>query len=57
MQNMQSCKPICKTICTKYDIKYEKKYAEYGKNMQNMLGQLTFEVCPKICKICNKYAK
>ncbi len=27
------------------------------KNMQNMSDQKTFQVCNKICKICNKDAK
>ncbi len=27
------------------------------QNMQNMSYQKTFQVYPKICKICNKYAK
>ncbi len=27
------------------------------KNMQNMSDHKTMQVYPKICKICNKYAK
>ncbi len=50
------CKQICKQICTKYDIKYAKNMQNMQKNMQNMLDHKTLQVCPKICKICNKYA-
>ncbi len=48
---------ICKKICKKYDIKYVKNMQNMQNNMQNMSDQKTFQVCPKICKICNKDAK
>ncbi len=51
------CKQICKKICTKYDIKYATNMQNMQKNMQNMSDHKTFQVYPKICKICNKYAK
>ncbi len=51
------CKQKCNKICTKYDMKYVKNMQNMQKNMQNMSDQKIFQVCPKICKICNKYAK
>ena len=51
------CKQICKKICTKYDIKYATNMQNMQKNMQNMSDHKTLQVYPKICKICNKYAK
>jgi hypothetical protein len=51
------CKQICTKICTKYDIKYATNMQNMQKNMQNMSYQKTFQVYPKICKICKKYAK
>ncbi len=51
------CKQICNKICTKYDIKYATNMQNMQKNMQNMSYQKTFQVYPKICKICNEYAK
>ena len=51
------CKKICKKICRKYDIKYATNMQNMQKNMQNMSDHKTLQVYPKICKICNKYAK
>jgi hypothetical protein len=51
------CKQICNKICTKYDIRYAINMQNMQKNMQNMSYQKTFQVYPKICKICNEYAK
>ena len=48
---------ICKKICTKYDIKYAINMQNMQKNMQNMSDHKTLQFYPKICKICNKYAK
>ena len=51
------CKQTCNKICTKYDIKYATNMQNMQKNMQNMSDHKTLQVYPKICKICNKYAK
>ncbi len=51
------CKQICNKICTKYDINFVKNMQNMQKKYAKYVRSKTFQVCSKICKICNKYAK